>query len=69
MSMESNADFRTRIQLAPHGSSIPGPEGAYIFHALGVDAHVLDASATSPSIGVVVVTILSREEYGITSPE
>ncbi|MGS0744188.1 baseplate assembly protein [Glaciimonas sp. GG7] len=67
--MESNADFRTRIQLAPHGFSVAGPEGAYIFHALGADARVLDASATSPSPGVVVVTILSREEYGIASPE
>ncbi|MGS0740444.1 baseplate assembly protein [Glaciimonas sp. GG7] len=67
--MESDLDFRKRIQLAPHGFSVAGPEGAYIFHALGADARVLDASATSPSPGVVVITLLSREEYGIASDE
>ncbi len=30
---ESDADFRRRIQLAPEGFSVAGPEGAYIFHA------------------------------------
>ena len=66
--MESNADLRKRIQLAPHGFSVAGPEGAYIFHALGADPRVLDASATSPSPGVVVVTILSRDGDGTASP-
>lgn len=46
--MESDADFRRRIQLSPEGFSVAGPEGAYIFHALNADAQVLDASATSP---------------------
>ncbi|QRX80878.1 baseplate J/gp47 family protein [Glaciimonas sp. PAMC28666] len=67
--MESNADLRKRIQLAPHGFSVAGPEGAYIFHALGADARVLDASATSPSPGVVMVTILSRDGDGTASQE
>ncbi|PUA16827.1 baseplate J/gp47 family protein [Glaciimonas sp. PCH181] len=66
--MESDADFRKRIQLAPQGFSVAGPEGAYIFHALGADGKVLDASATSPSPGVVVVTVLSREGDGTASP-
>ncbi|MDY7547268.1 baseplate J/gp47 family protein [Glaciimonas sp. CA11.2] len=65
--MESNADLRKRIQLAPHGFSVAGPEGAYIFHALGADGRVLDASATSPSPGQVIVTILSREGDGSAS--
>ncbi len=30
---ESDVDFRRRIQLAPEGFSVAGPEGAYIYHA------------------------------------
>src|SRR5690606_34861047 len=58
--LESDSDFRHRIQLAPEGFSVAGPEGAYIFHALNADPDVLDASATSPTPGEVVVTVLSR---------
>lgn len=45
---ESDSEFRRRIQLSPEGLSVAGPEGAYIFHTLGADPRVLDASATSP---------------------
>lgn len=62
--MESDADFRNRITLAPEGYSVAGPEGAYTFHALSADPRVLDASATSPSPGEVVVTVLSRDADG-----
>lgn len=47
--MESDADYRRRIWLAPEGFSVAGPEGAYIFHALSASPDVLDASATSPT--------------------
>lgn len=60
--MESDADFRRRIILAPEGYSVAGPEGAYIWHALSADADVLDASATSPQpddIKQLVMTILA----------
>jgi phage-related baseplate assembly protein len=30
--MESDEDFRRRIQLSPEGFSVAGPEGAYVFH-------------------------------------
>jgi len=66
--MESDEDFRRRIQLAPDGFSVAGPEGAYVFHALSANADVLDASATSPSPGEVVVPILSRTGNGTASP-
>src|SRR3546814_4166353 len=36
--MESDADFRRRMVLAPEGYSVAGPEGAYIFHALSAHA-------------------------------
>lgn len=61
---ESDTDLRRRLVLAPEGYSVAGPEGAYIFHALSADANVLDASATSPTPGTVVVAILSRDNAG-----
>ncbi|KFL46062.1 hypothetical protein IL54_1475 [Sphingobium sp. ba1] len=66
--MESDADFRRRMVLAPEGYSVAGPEGAYIFHALSADADILDASASSPSPGEVLVSILSRTGTGAASP-
>lgn len=65
--MESDADYRRRITLAPEGFSVAGPEGAYIYHALSAAPDVLDASATSPSPGEVVVSVLSRTGDG-TAP-
>lgn len=62
--MESDTEFRRRIQLAPEGFSVAGPEGAYIYHALSAHPGVLDASATSPAPGEVVVTVLGREGDG-----
>jgi len=67
--MESDTDFRRRMVLAPEGYSVAGPEGAYIFHALSADGDVLDASATSPDPGEVLVSILSRTGSGAASPE
>lgn len=64
---ETDAEFRRRIQLAPEGVSVAGPEGAYIFHALSADTGVLDASATSPAPGDVVVTVLGRDGDGTPS--
>lgn len=61
---ESNDDYRRRIQLSPEGFSTAGPEGAYVFHALSADGDVLDASATSPNPGEVLVSILSRTGDG-----
>lgn len=66
--MESDADFRARILLAPHSFSVAGPERAYVYHALSASGDVLDASATSPSPGQVVVSVLSRTGDG-TAPQ
>ena len=66
---EKDEDFRRRIQLGPEGFSVAGPEGAYIFHALSADSRVLDASATSPDPGDVVVSILAREGDGAAGVE
>lgn len=65
--LESNADFRRRLVLAPEGYSVAGPAGAYVFHALSASAEVLDASVESPSPGEVVVCVLSRTGDGTAS--
>jgi phage-related baseplate assembly protein len=64
---EDDDAFRRRLVLAPEGYSVAGPEGAYIYHALSAASDVLDASATSPSAGQVVVTVLSRVGQGTAS--
>jgi len=56
---EPDTDLRRRIQLAPEGFSVAGPEGAYIFHALSADPRVLDASAYSPEPADIVALVLS----------
>jgi len=66
---ETDADFRRRILLSLQGLSTAGPEGAYIYHALSATGEVLDASATSPGPGEVVVTVLAREADGTASNE
>lgn len=67
--MESDDSLRRRALLAPEAYSVAGPAGAYVSHALGADGDVLDASATTPSPGVVLVTILSRQNHGVPSAE
>lgn len=66
--MESNADLRARILLAPHSFSVAGPERAYVYHAMAASSDVLDASATSPTPGRVVVSVLSRTGDGTAPP-
>lgn len=66
---ESDADFRRRIQLHPEGYTTAGSEGGYVFHALGADADVRDAQATSPAPGNVVVYVMSRTAAGNASEQ
>lgn len=67
--LETDDDFRRRMVLAPEGFSVAGPAGAYIFHALSASAEVLDAAATSPDPGEVVVTVLGRNGDGTPSAD
>lgn len=67
--LESDTDLRRRTVLAPDSYSVAGPASAYVFYALSADGDVLDASATSPAAGEVVVSILSREGDGTASAE
>jgi phage-related baseplate assembly protein len=62
--LEDDQSLRQRIVLAPESFSCAGPELAYIFHAKSAHPDVLDASATSPAPGEVLVTLLSRTGNG-----
>lgn len=62
--MESDADFRARIQLSPEGYTTAGSEGSYVFHGLGASSDVKDVQATSPEPGKVTVYVLSRTGDG-----
>ncbi|RKU01824.1 baseplate assembly protein [Burkholderia sp. Nafp2/4-1b] len=66
--VEDNDSLRERVQLAPRGFSVAGPNEAYVFHARAADGRVRSATAYSPEPCVMVVTILSREGDG-TAPD
>lgn len=66
---EADDDLRRRVLLAPDSYSVAGPASAYVFHALTADGEVLDASATSPAPGEVVVSVLARTGDGTASAE
>jgi phage-related baseplate assembly protein len=66
---EDDESLRRRTQLSFEGFSTAGPEGAYIFHALGADPDVLDAAVQSPTPGAVNVAVLSRVGNGTASAD
>ncbi|MEI8631423.1 baseplate J/gp47 family protein [Vibrio sp. PP-XX7] len=63
--MESDDNFRSRIQLALEGMSVAGPVNAYKSHASSAHDQVKDVSAISPSAGEVLVTVLSFDNDGV----
>lgn len=67
--LESDNELRRRALLAWESLSTAGPTGAYIYHALSASGDVKDASATSPSPGTVLVTVLGRTGSGEPSYE
>lgn len=67
--MEADDDLRSRVLLASDSYLVAGPASAYVFHARSADGDVLDAAATSPEPGEVVVSVLSRLGDGTASPE
>ena len=64
--LEGDGEFRRRLQMAPESFSVAGPEGAYLFFALGVP-ECRDASVTSPAPCQVAVTVLGRDGNGMPS--
>lgn len=65
--MEDDDALRARIVLAPEKFAAAGPELAYVAHAKDASASVLDASATSPARGEVLISVLSRDGDGTAS--
>ncbi len=62
--LEDDEPYRERIHLAPRGFTVAGPEGSYVYHARSASGLVLDASATSPTPGRVVISVLARDGDG-----
>ena len=67
--MESDTDFRLRIQQAFEALSTAGSTGAYEFHGRSADGRVADISVISPSPACVTISVLSRNENGAASDE
>lgn len=67
--MESDADFRVRIQLALEGVTTAGSIGSYVYHALSADGDVKDVAVANPPLvaGQVDVRIMSRTGDGTAS--
>jgi phage-related baseplate assembly protein len=58
--IETDDNFRERIQLAPSSFSTAGPEGAYIYWAKTADINIEDVTVNSPSAGVVSLYVLMK---------
>lgn len=67
--LESDCDFRVRIQQAFEGLSVAGSVGSYQFHGRSADGRVADVSVVSPSPASVTISVLSREGNGAASQE
>ncbi|PWC12645.1 baseplate assembly protein [Brenneria corticis] len=67
--MESDSDYRLRIQQSFEGLSVAGSVGAYQYHGRSADGRVADVSVISPSPASVNVSVLSREGNGAASQE
>lgn len=67
--LESDSDFRVRIQQAFEGLSVAGSTGAYQFHGRSADGRVADVSVISPEPASVTISVLSREGDGTASAE
>lgn len=56
--IESDVDYRERIQISPESFSVAGPTGAYEYWARSADETIADVNVYSPSPGVVNVVVL-----------
>lgn len=59
--IESNDNYRERIQLAPESFSTAGTEGGYIYWAKTADINIVDVSVTSPSPGNINIYTLMKD--------
>jgi phage-related baseplate assembly protein len=66
---ETDEELRTRTHAKIVGWSSAGSREAYKFHALNSDPRVKEANADSPEPGLVRISILSKENGGVVSPD
>ena len=66
---EDDDRLRRRVLLAPDSFSVAGPATAYVFHALSAEASLVDAAASSPEPGEVVVALLGSEGDGTVAAD
>lgn len=64
---ELDDDYRARLQQAPKGLSVAGPDDAYIFHAKSASVSVKSAKVLSPAPVTVDLYILSKDGDGTPS--
>jgi phage-related baseplate assembly protein len=62
--MESDSDFRSRIQLSFESYTTAGSTGSYVFWGMSADPRVMGISPVSPSPGVVDIYVLSNVGNG-----
>jgi len=62
--LEDDERLRRRVPLAFESLSTAGPVGSYVFHALAASGEVKDVSATSPTPGDVIISVLSTKDDG-----
>lgn len=67
--LESDTDFRLRIQQAMEGLSVAGSVGAYQYHGRSADGRIADISVVSPSPANITVSVLSRDNNGVASDD
>jgi phage-related baseplate assembly protein len=67
--LETDSDFRLRIQQALEGLSVAGSVGAYEFHGRSADGRVADISVVSPTPACVTISVLSRDGNGEASSD
>lgn len=67
--MESDAEFRRRVLLAPEAFAAAGPHAAWVFHALSADPRVLNVDIWSGEPGRVSVAVQSRDDDGLAGED
>jgi phage-related baseplate assembly protein len=67
--MESDVNFRRRVQMAMEGLSNAGSSGAYIFHALGASALVKDVAVDHVEFHVTAGLIVIDYAANLVTPE
>jgi phage-related baseplate assembly protein len=66
---EPDEELRERVHAKIVGWSSAGSREAYKFHALNSDPRVKEANADSPELGLVRISVLSKENGGVVSQD